>query len=469
MKVTVQWVRGRGARAISPVLAAACLSVLPAVRLPAQQTSLTVYSDGRVFARRSLPIAVPKGESTQRVTPGSLDPGSLLALDSGITILDARYDSVAGEPNVLRRSVGRTFTFQTQGFPSIPLAATLVGVDPERWRLPDGTVLFQRPGQIRWPEDLTLFEPTLELRLRAAQARPALALGFFTAGAFWRANYQVLLGGANARVRGVAVVTSQTLRADSAEIQLLAGSIRRQGPLMLGEVVVTGALAARKAMAAQDASEERVEESHVYTLPGRWSLRPGASSVLPVFEETTAPVSREYVVRREPIFGIYQEVQDPEQVPVQVVYTLARARKTPFGERPLPAGTARLFRPDSEGRLQLVGEAALDHTPAGKELVLRAGNAFDLTARRRQTDFTTTRDSSAAGIRTRAEATYEVSLANATDSAAAVIVEEARGGEWSVLSSSVAADKVSSTVTRFRVPVPARGQAKLTYRIRVIW
>jgi hypothetical protein len=468
MNVTGPSGRGRRAHSTTALLVAGCLSVLPAARLPAQQTSLTIYNDGRVFARRSLPVAVPKGESTQRVTPGSLDPGSLLALDSGITILDARYDSVAGEPNVLRRSLGRTFTFQSQGFPSIPVAATLVGVDPERWRLTDGTVLFQRPGQIRWPEDLTLFEPTLELRLRAAQARPALALGFFTAGAFWRANYQVFLGGANVRVRGVAVVTSQTLRADSAEIQLLAGSVRREPTLMRNELAAVGAMQ-RKVMAPQGATEERVEESHVYTLPGRWSLRPGASSVLPVFEETTAPVTREYVVRREPIFGIYQEVQDPEQVPVQVVYTLARARKTPFGERPLPAGTARLFRPDGEGRLQLVGEATLDHTPAGKELVLRAGNAFDLTARRRQTDFTTTRDSSAAGIRTRAEATYEVALANATDSAAAVIVEEARGGEWSVLSSSVAADKVSSTVTRFRVPVPARGEAKLTYRIRVIW
>jgi hypothetical protein len=451
------------------VLVAGCLALPAAAPVAGQQTSLTIYNDGRVFARRSLAVAVPKGESTQRVTPGSLDPGSLLSLDSGIAILDARYDSVAGEPNALRRSVGRTFTFQAQSFPYIPITATLVGVDPERWRLTDGTVLFQRPGQIRWPEDLTLFEPTLELRLRAAQARPALALGFFTAGAFWRANYQVLLGGATARVRGVAVVTSQTLRADSAEIQLLAGTIRRPSPLMLSEAMVSEGVMARKAMAPQATTEERVEEAHVYTLPGRWSVRPGASSVLPVFEETSAPVTREYVVRREPIFGIYQEVQDPEQVPVQVVYTLARLRKTAFGEHPLPAGTARLFRPDSEGRLQLVGEATLDHTPAGKELVLRAGNAFDLTARRRQMDFVTTRDSSGAGIRTRAEASYEVALANATDSAAVVIVEEARGGEWSVLSSSLAAEKVSSTVTRFRVPVPARGEAKLTYRIRAIW
>jgi hypothetical protein len=69
----------------------------------------------------------------------------------------------------------------------------------------------------------------------------------------------------------------------------------------------------------------------------------------------------------------------------------------------------------------------------------------------------------------RAEAAYEVIVANATDSAATVIVQEARGGEWSVLTSSVPAEKVSATVTRFRLTVPARGQSTLTYRIRVIW
>jgi hypothetical protein len=101
--------------------------------------------------------------------------------------------------------------------------------------------------------------------------------------------------------------------------------------------------------------------------------------------------------------------------------------------------------------------------------VLRAGNAFDFTGRRRQTDFVTTRDSSAAGVRIRAEATYEVTVTNATDSAATVTVKEERAGEWTVLSSSLPAEKVSSTVTRFRVPVPARGQAALTYRIRAVW
>jgi hypothetical protein len=50
-----------------------------------------------------------------------------------------------------------------------------------------------------------------------------------------------------------------------------------------------------------------------------------------------------------------------------------------------------------------------------------------------------------------------------------VDVQEERGGEWAVLQSSVPAEKVSSTITRFRVKVPGNGEATLTYKVRVIW
>jgi hypothetical protein len=86
-----------------------------------------------------------------------------------------------------------------------------------------------------------------------------------------------------------------------------------------------------------------------------------------------------------------------------------------------------------------------------------------------QTSYVTRRDSTRAGWRTLATADYKVTIRNATDSAATVDVREERQGEWSVLQSSQPAEKLSSTVTRFRVKVPARGEAILTYRIRVVW
>jgi hypothetical protein len=152
-----------------------------------------------------------------------------------------------------------------------------------------------------------------------------------------------------------------------------------------------------------------------------------------------------------------------------VSYTLKRPRKTELGDRPLPGGVARLFQADSAGRLQLVGEAALDHTPAGEDLRLSAGTAFDLTAKRVQTSYSTRRDSTKAGWRTVATADYRVTLRSALDSAVTIVVQEERGGEWSVVSSSVPVEKVSSTLTRFRVRVPPGSESAVTYRLRVIW
>jgi hypothetical protein len=62
-----------------------------------------------------------------------------------------------------------------------------------------------------------------------------------------------------------------------------------------------------------------------------------------------------------------------------------------------------------------------------------------------------------------------VTITSAKDTAVTVEVIEERYGEWAVLTSSVPAEKISSTRSRFRVRVPAKGEAVLTYRVRVVW
>jgi len=457
-----QWIRG--------IVCGLCL--LPAglpTRLPAQ-SSVTIYNDGRVLVRRAIAAKVPKGTSSHRLVVGKLDPSSIISLDPAVTVGEARYDADVGEQSVLRRAIGKTFEFQT-GSPYGPLRATLLGVNPEVWRLPDSSIVFYRPGQLRYTDDMVVAQPALEVRVQAAEPKSALNLGFFTTGASWQATYAVVLAGARARIEGLASIPVQEIRFDSAEVQLLAGSIQRFGSLRRGDAVMTAALESDR-MDARMAppQQESVGEVHVYSLPGRWTLQPGTTSLIPLFEPASAAVTREYAVRRPQFYYLIErEPEDPQPVPVSVDYTLDRRRGTPFGDRPVPGGTVRIFDRDRDGRVQLVGEAGVEHTPAGQDLELKAGNAFDLTARRKQTEFTTQRDSSAAGVRIRATAAYEVALTNARDSAVTVSVYEQRGGEWSVTASSVPAEKVSATTTRFRVPLPARGSATLTYRIRAVW
>jgi hypothetical protein len=441
---------------------AAVLFPLTAHRSPlTAQTSLTIYNDGRVLVRRSVATEIARGSSTVRVPVGSLDPATLFSLDSSVVITGVSYDGAVDQASVLRRAIGRKLKVRV-GLPSDTLSVTVLGVDPERYLMPDGTVSFSMPGAPLFPADLVVIDPVATMNLRSTAARNTLRLGYFTAGASWQANYEVILGRSTATVQGDATISNDRLRLENAELQLLAGSVSSAGQRKEAD----GIMMARAAEASQMATEQRVGEFHLYSLPGKTTLLPGISTSIALFDPVQAPYEKNYVVRGAlPWYGVLPQYPDPQDVPVEVTYTVKRPRASEFGNRPLPGGTVRLYQPDSAGRQQLVGEASIDHTPAGEDLRLYAGTAFDITAKRVQTTYTTRRDS----LRTWATADYSVTITNATDSAVTVDVLEQRPGEWSVLSSSVPATKLSSSTQRFRVNVPAGGEAVVTYRVRVKW
>jgi len=434
------------------------------------QTSVTIYNDGRVLVRREVPVSLPKGSSSHKVSLGPLDPASLFPLDSGVAITRVGYDGATDEGSALRRSVGRRIVFRLPESKDT-LSAVVLGVDPLRLQLPDGRITFQPPGAAMYPAEVVVADPSAAIDLFSTRERKALRLGYFTGGATWQASYQVTIGGRTARVAGLAVLESQGLRAEKADIQLLAGSVGRADKAPEPPRPMERRLEAAYAMADQTASEQRVGEFHLYTLPGKSTLLPGLTTSVALFQPAEVPYERTYEVRGlVPYWGILPQEGEESEAPVEVSYTLKRPHKTEFGDRPLPGGVARIYQPDSAGRPQLVGEASMEHTPAGRDLRLTAGVACDLTARRVQTGYVTRRDSTAAqGIRTVATADYRVTVRNATDSATTVDVIEERAGEWSVVKSSVPAEKLSTVRTRFRVKVPARGEAEVTYRLRIVW
>jgi hypothetical protein len=437
----------------------------------APATSLTVYNDGRVLVRRVLTLDIRKGDSEQRLALGPLDPASVFPLDEGVTFFGATYDAAVDYPSVLRRAVGRRLVFRMG---KDTLSAELVGVDPERYRLSDGSITFERPGSPQFPADLVALEPTLRVSLGSATAQKDLRVGYFTQGGGWGASYQVILAGAEApaRVMGTAVVNGGPLRMKDVELQLLAGEVNVASPEEGYRPRADAMMVAKRAVAAPaPAQEQKVGEFHLYTLPGRASLEPGVVTSVALFPPAQAKITKSFEVRGQlPYWGGLPQYGDETEAPVTVSYTVVRPRKTDLGDRPLPGGVVRLFEPDSAGRLQLIGEALTDHAPAGEDLHLAAGTAFDLTTKRVQTTYSTRRDSlPGGGWRTIATADYRVTLQNAGDRPAIIVVIEERGGEWSVVSSSVKPEKQSSTRTAFRVPVPAKGKATLTYRVRVIW
>jgi hypothetical protein len=277
-----------------------------------------------------------------------------------------------------------------------------------------------------------------------------------------------MLRGNSARIAGHAAIESGLLSVDSAEVQLLAGSVgNAQRPSFRD--FSGGMQESRVAMAPAPmgvANSEQVGEAHLYTIPGRLALRPGVVTTAALFEPAATAVERVLTVPSNlPYRGPVGQTGDEGETPVMVTYLLRRPLQTTFGDLPIPGGVVRLYQPDAAGRPQLVGEGSVGHTAAGQDLRVNAGSAFDVTAHRVQTSYTTRRDST----RTTATVSYRVTIANAKDSTVTVDVLEERGGDWRIVESSVPADRPPSTRASFRVRVPPRGEVVVTYTLQATW
>lgn len=439
----------------------------------AAQTSLSIYRDGRVVVRRTLPQALQQGRNSLTLRVEALDPATLFSPDTAVSVASATVRYPSTSTDALARAIGQTLSFVRSKGDTI--RATVVRADPPQFRLSDGRLLLGSPGEPLFPAEVVRTAPEAQVVLDASRARQRTEIAYVTGGANWEALYQVILTGAKAQVSGTATVTSESLRADSAEVQLVAGAIRRtrtpKAAEEYGFVAQGRARADMVAAAAEVPAEEAVGETHVYQLPGRLTIEPNDPVTTALFPRSSAPVTQELIVPGVlPWRGWMGQNPEPNRVPVQVWYTIKRAAKTPFGDRPLPAGTVQLYQADSSGRVQLIGEASNDHTAPGRDLRVQSGDAFDVTAERVQTDWNQEQlPPVRRGMpnRQRVTAAYRVTITNAKAEAVNVDVREAHFGSWKIIESSVPPEKLSSTESRFRVAVPAGGEATLTYTVQI--
>lgn len=434
-------------------------------------TSVTLFNSGRVLVRRTVPVAVPNGTSTLPLALGLFDPASLMVLEPGVRLNRIAFDGTTGEDAILRRHVGEEFTLYRTGTTPTLLQGKLLALQPERW-LVDGAVVYGRPGQIRWEPSKIPTSALSDLTVTSDRARNGLRLLYGTSGASWSVGYQLILGNAG-RIEGNASIMNGALEIADAEVQLLAGEIGQPmpSPVSLQRGMQEASMVSRTAAKDFGMSESAaVGEARIYTLPGRVTFLPGTQTVLPLFEPTAARAERRYTVSGAiPFYGGFGQQEDEQEVPVAVAYRLERKLGSTFGDLPLPAGGMEVYEADQGGRLQLIGMGGIGHTAPGEELLVTTGNAFDVTARRTQTAYTTQRSTTPNSNRTTAYASFRVDLQNAKDSAVVVEVREDRGGDWSVVESSVPGQRRSASRTVFPVTVPAKGKATLTYRVRVVW
>lgn len=440
-----------------------------------RSVAVTVYNGDLGLVRDERRIELERGVFTLpfRDVAALIDPTSVAfrALGSGgaVDVLEQNYEYDLMTPEaLLAKYVGEMVTLVTTvDGEDRAIQAKLLSVQGGTVYQIGDSIALNPPGRVVLPAlkgDLKA-SPTLVWTLASQRAgTEPVEVSYLTGGLSWKADYVATLSADDRTLDLGGWVTidnrSGTTYPD-ARLKLVAGDIHR-APQGGRQELNRRALEAADAAPSGAAFEERTFfEYHLYDLPRPTTIKNNQTKQIRLLE--TASVRTAKVFRLAGASWYYTQQYGGEQGLKVGVYQEFENRERDGLGVPLPAGTVRLYKADADGTLQLVGEDRIDHTPRDERVVLKIGEAFDVVADRRQTEFEVVSSGHVW------EEAFEVVIRNHKKEDIVVQVVEPLPGDWRMLSNSHDFEKLDAFTVRFDVPVKAGGEAKLQYRIRITY
>jgi len=335
------------------------------------------------------------------------------------------------------------------------------------YRTDRGITFDPRGGQDRWtrwffpgiPENL-ISRPTLVWLLESGKAgKQKVEVSYLTSGINWKADYVGLLNEDDTRMDlsgWVSIENQSGATYREASLKLVAGEIHKAERLPLrvdkerrGETM--------EMAATPQFEEEAFFEYHLYTLDRKTTIKENQTKQMTLFDAPGARVKKEYTFKGQSWF--YTRLVEPREDKVGVFLKFDNKKESGMG-LPLPAGIIRLYKRDSDGSIQFLGEDRIDHTPVDETVEVKIGTAFDVVAERKQVDYRKIGDRVF-------ENAYEITIRNHKKEAITVNVVELIPGDWEILEKSHPYEKRKANEVCFAVPVGAGKEAKLTYRVRI--
>lgn len=310
--------------------------------------------------------------------------------------------------------------------------------------------------------------PTLVITLHnPASEAQNLELSYLTGGLTWKADYIAELSARDDKldINGWVTLTNLSgTRYPNAKLQLVAGDVNRVRE-EVGFTQVNRAMAMQAPAPAPKMAEESLFEYHLYTLDRPTTLADQQTKQVALMTASAIPVAKEFVLRGADYYyrSSHGDIGQKLKVGVFVEFYNHGAN---LGI-PLPKGVVRVYKKDTAGNAQFVGEDRIDHTPKGEKVRLKLGDAFDVTADKKQTDFQ--KLSGSGRYNYVLESAYQIELKNAKDEAITVKVLEPVPGDWEILNENHPHLKEAANTVAWKVNVPANGKATLTYRVKVIY
>jgi hypothetical protein len=438
---------------------------------------ITIYNSELALVRDRRKLALPHGESHLALRDVSAKIQSETALLQSVgnpgrlTVLEQNFDyDLLSPEKLLEKYVGRD--------------VDVIRTDPqtgarthERARVmaTNGGVVLRYADRIETTVDGRIAFPSLPPDLRdrptlvtdiantGDAAAQQVELTYLTGGLSWKADYTALLSPNDDRIdlRGLITLQNQSGTAyRNARVQLVAGDVN-----VVQSEFASGAARPSSAMDQYSVStkpaEQALFEYHLYTLPRKTTVADNQTKQVELLTAPHIAVTKTLELRGAPFYYRSRSADLGTRLKLGTFVTF-RNQGGSLGIA-LPKGAVRVYKRDNSGQEQFVGSDSIDHTPRNETVRLHLGDAFDVTAIKKQTDFHVVVPDQTY------ESEYEIVLRNAKKVAQNVIVVEPIPGDWTILRSSAPYHKSSSTTATWSLRVPPGGATTLTYRVRTMF
>ena len=444
-----------------------------------QAVNITVYNSNLGLVRETRRLTLAPGlialrfaDVTAQIRPETVHLASLTA-PASLRILEQNYQYDLLNPGkLLDKFVGKEITlvmrrFQNNTESFEPVQATLLSNNGGQvWRI-NGQIVINPTNitEMRFPDlpKNLVATPTLvwDVENREGGSQNVEA-SYLTAGMNWRADYVLLVNADDTKgdLQGWVTLTNASgATFEDARLQLVAGDVNRVSDER--NYALAGAMARKDLSSESQFQEQGFFEYHMYTLSRPTTIRDNETKQVSLLEAAGFEVKKEFVLNGQHYY--YTNYNSPGQAIKEKVGVYMQFRDSQQNKlgMPLPAGTIRLYKKDDKGNQQFIGDDHIDHTPKDEEVRVKVGDAFDIVAERKQTDYKVIVSGHLY------EYAYEIKIRNHKDGPVNVVVNEPIGGDWEMVSSTFEAKRTAAFAAQFNVPVAKDGEATLSYRVRV--
>ncbi len=325
-------------------------------------------------------------------------------------------------------------------------------------------ITFRHPGRIIFPKvpENLISKPTLIWLIENnTLSTQKIEASYLTDGINWRSDYVVTLNDKDdkADISGWVTIDNKSgTTYKKAKLKLVAGDVHRvRDEREYRDKMMR--YAAKTRISEEQFKEEEFFEYHIYTLQRPSTIKNNQTKQISLVRAENIPVKKELLYHGARYYYYNRHEQAISDKKIGVFIEIKNKKENNLGI-PLPKGIVRVYKHDSEGSLQFVGEDSIDHTPKDEKVRVKLGDAFDVVGSRKQMDWKKKAYDTY-------EASYEISLRNHKKDDVAVKVVEPIPGEWKIIKSSHPYKKTEAHTAEFNIKVPKDKEIKLTYRVRI--